>query len=133
MPRVRRAIARGSLVAAAVLVVAVAAVTAGDLRDQASDVGARADRREALPDLVAASGGRDAIVGCAPVRTAPDVRPLVAWELDISMRGIDRPPRPPVALIRWRPHGGGPCRAAAARRRPRAAGPGSVLGGVGRV
>ncbi len=108
VPRVRRAIARGSLVAAAVLVVAVGAVTAGDLRDQASDVGARADRREALPGLVAASGGRDAIVGCAPVRTAPDVRPLVAWELDISMRGIDRPPRPPVALVRWRPHGGGP-------------------------
>ena len=108
VPRVRRAVARGSAAAAAVLVVAVAAITLGDLREQASDVGARADRREALPDLVAASGGRDAIVGCAPVRTAPDVRPLVAWELDISMLGIDRPPEPPVALVRWRPHGGGP-------------------------
>ena len=108
VPRVRRAVARGSAAAAAVLVVAVAAITVGDLREQASDVGARADRREALPDLVAASGGRDAIVGCAPVRTAPDVRPLVAWELDISMLGIDRPPEPPVALVRWSPHGGGP-------------------------
>ena len=72
------------------------------------NVGARADRREALPELVADAGGRDAIVDCAPVRTAPDVRPLVAWELDISMKGIDRPPEPPVALVRWRPHGGGP-------------------------
>lgn len=93
---------------AVVLVVAVGAITVGDLRDQLSDVGARADRREALPDLVAAAGGRDAIVGCARVRTAPDVRPLVAWELDISMLGIDQPPEPPVALVRWRPHGGGP-------------------------
>jgi hypothetical protein len=99
-------IIRGS--GAIVLVVAVAILTVGDLADQLSDVGARADRREALPDLVAAAGGRDAIVGCAPVRTAPDVRPLVAWELDISMLGIDRPPEPPVALVRWRPHGGGP-------------------------
>ena len=96
------------VVGAAVLVVAVAAITLDDLVDQAGDVGARADRREALPALVTAAGGRDAVVDCAPVRTAPDVRPLVAWELDISMRGIDRPPRPPVALIRWRPHGGGP-------------------------
>ena len=93
---------------AVVLVVAVTAITLGGLRDQVSDVGERADRRAALPDLVAAAGGRDAIVGCAPVRTAPDVRPLVAWELDISMEGIDRPPEPPVALLRWSPHGGGP-------------------------
>jgi hypothetical protein len=93
---------------AAVLVVAVGAITIDDLREQMSDVGARADRREALPQLVSAAGGRDAIVDCAPVRTAPDVRPLVAWELDISMLGIDRPPEPPVALVRWRPHGGGP-------------------------
>ena len=98
----------GAAAGAAVLIVAVAAVTAADLRDQASDVGARADRREALSDLVAAAGGRDALVGCAPVRTAPDVRPLVAWELDVSMLGIDRPPRAPAVLLRWRPHGGGP-------------------------
>jgi len=96
------------LAAAAVLVVAVAAITLGDLADQISDVGARADRRSALPGLVAAAGGRDAIAGCAPVRTAPDVRPLVAWELDISMLGIDRPPEPPAAVLRWSPHGGGP-------------------------
>jgi hypothetical protein len=108
VPRVRRAVARGAAVAAAVLVAAVLAITAGDLADQVSDVGARADRREALPDMVAAAGGRDAIVGCAPVRTAPDVRPLVAWELDISMHGIDRPPEAPVVVVRWRPHGGGP-------------------------
>jgi hypothetical protein len=90
------------------VVLAVALVTADDLRDQASDIGARADRRAALPELVAAAGGRDAIVGCARVRTAPDVRPLVAWELDIDMLGIDRPPEPPAAVVRWEPHAGGP-------------------------
>jgi len=106
------AIARGGgrpvVAAAAALVVAVGAITAADLRDQVSDVGARADRRAALPDLVAAAGGRDALVGCARVRTAPDVRPLVAWELDVSMLGIDRPPAAPAVVLRWRPHGGGP-------------------------
>jgi hypothetical protein len=95
--------------AVALAVVAAAAIiTVPDLRDQASDVDARADRRATLPDLVAAAGGRDAIVDCARVHTAPDVRPLVAWELDIEMRGIDRPPAPPDVVIRWRPHGGGP-------------------------
>jgi hypothetical protein len=93
---------------AAVLIATVAAITAGDLRDQVSDVGARADRREALPDVVAAAGGRDALVDCARIRTAPDVRPLVAWELDVSMLGIDRPPEAPAAVLRWSPHGGGP-------------------------
>jgi hypothetical protein len=90
-----------------VLVVAVGVITLGDLRDQAKDVQARADRREALGDLVTAAGGRAALVRCR-VHTAPDVRPLVAWTLDISMLGIDRPPRRPDTVVRWRPHGGGP-------------------------
>ena len=108
VPRVRRAVRRGAAVASAILVAAVLAITLDDLREQMSDVGARADRREALPAMVADAGGREAIVGCAPVRTAPDVRPLVAWELDISMTGIDRPPEAPVVVVRWSPHGGGP-------------------------
>jgi hypothetical protein len=90
-----------------VMVAIAAVITVGDLRDQVTDVGHRADRREALPDLVAAAGGRAALTRCR-VRTAPDVRPLVAWELDISMRGIDRPPQRPDVVVRWRPHGGGP-------------------------
>jgi hypothetical protein len=99
---------RAGALVAVLLVVVAGALTVGDLRDQAGDVGARADRREALGDLVAAAGGRDAILRCARVRTAPDVRPLVAWQLDISMLGIDRPPQRPDVVLRWRPHGGGP-------------------------
>jgi hypothetical protein len=89
------------------MVIIVAVITVPDLHDQAIDVGHRADRREALPDMVAAAGGRDALTRCR-VHTAPDVRPLVAWELDISMNGIDRPPARPDVVVRWRPHGGGP-------------------------
>jgi hypothetical protein len=94
-------------VLALVVVILAGALTIGDLRDQRRDVQVRADRRAALPDLVAAAGGRDALTRCR-VRTAPDARPLVAWELDISMYGIDRPPRKPDVVVRWRPYGGGP-------------------------
>ncbi len=93
-------------VLAVVVVVACALITVGDLRDQARDVQARADRREALGRLVQ-TVGREALTRCR-VRTAPDVRPLVAFQLDISMLGIDRPPQRPDVVVRWRPHGGGP-------------------------
>jgi hypothetical protein len=98
--------ARGA--AAAVLVVAVALVTAGELRDQAEEAEVRAERREALPELVAAAGGRDALVSCSRVRTAPDARPLVAWVLDLPMLDLDAPPRPPAVVVRWQPHYPGP-------------------------
>jgi hypothetical protein len=93
-------------VLAVVVVLASGAITVGDLRDQAHDVQARADRREALGELVR-TVGRQALTRCR-VRTAPDVRPLVASQLDISMLGIDRPPQRPDVVLRWRPHGGGP-------------------------
>jgi hypothetical protein len=94
-------------VLALVVVLAAGALTIGDLRDQRRDVQARADRRAALPGLVGAAGGRDALTRCR-VRTAPDMRPLVAWELDISMYGIDRPPHRPDVVVRARPYSGGP-------------------------
>jgi hypothetical protein len=64
----------------------------------------RVDRRAALPELVAAAGGRDALVRCSRVRTAADVRPLVAWELDLPLLALDAAPRPPAVVIRWQPH-----------------------------
>jgi hypothetical protein len=94
-------------VLAVVVVILAGALTIGDLRDQRRDVQARADRRAALPDLVATAGGHDVLTRCR-VRTAPDMRPLVAWELDISMYGIDRPPRKPDVVVRARPYNGGP-------------------------
>jgi hypothetical protein len=102
------AAARGPIVAAVVVVASAALVALPDLRDQAREVDVRADRRAALPDLVARAGGRDALLRCTRVRTAPDMRPLVAWQLDISMLDLDRPPVRPAVVLRWRPHYPGP-------------------------
>ncbi len=119
-------------VLAVVVVVATGLITIGDLRDQAHDLQARADRREALGDLVTAAGGRAALTRCR-VRTAPDVRPLVAFQLDISMLGIDRPPQRPDVVAALAPArrrtGRSQARShrlPAARARPR-------LGGLGRL
>jgi hypothetical protein len=104
------AAARGAapVIAAALLVAATGAATLGDLRAQEQEVATRADRRAVLPGLIADAGGRDAIVGCARVRTAADMRPLVAWELDLPMIDLDVVPVRPAVVLRWRPHYAGP-------------------------
>ena len=99
---------RAAAVAAALLVVATAAATFGDLRAQEREVATRADRRAVLPGLIADAGGRDALVGCARVRTAADMRPLVAWELGLPMIDLDTRPVRPAVVLRWRPHYPGP-------------------------
>jgi hypothetical protein len=104
----RRRAARGSSLAAGALVVAAALAALPELRDQAREVEVRADRRAVLPGLVADAGGREAIVGCARVRTAADMRPLVAWELDLPMLDLDVAPLKPAVVLRWRPHYPGP-------------------------
>ena len=93
---------------AAWLVAGVALATAEDLSSQVDLADARADSRAALPELVAEAGGRDALVDCARVRTADDMRPLVAWELDLPMLDVDVAPEPPAVVLRWRPHYVGP-------------------------
>jgi hypothetical protein len=91
-----------------VLVGAVGLVALPYLRDQENELAIRADLREQLPHLVAAAGGREALLACSRVRTAADVRPLVAWELDLPMIDLDMPPVAPAVVIRWRPLDGGP-------------------------
>ncbi len=93
---------------AAWLVAGVALVTGEDLTSQADLAEVRADSRAALPELVAEAGGRDALVDCSRVRTADDMRPLVAWELDLPMDDLDVSPQPPAVVLRWRPHYVGP-------------------------
>ena len=93
---------------AVVLVAAVGLVNADDLRGQASEIGVRADRRAALPVLIARAGGREALAECARVRTADDMRPLMAWELDLSLHDLGVVPEPPAVVLRWRPHHPGP-------------------------
>jgi hypothetical protein len=93
---------------ALVLPLAVGALAFGGLRDAMRDVGVRAGRREALPRVVDAAGGRDALVRCAPIRTAGVVRGLVAWELDVPAYGINARPARPAVVLQMRPYAGGP-------------------------
>ena len=51
----------------------------------------------AFDGVIAAAGGRDALVDCSRVRTSVRARSLVAWRLDLPMRDMDRAPRRP----RW--------------------------------
>jgi hypothetical protein len=100
--------ARLPVAAVALLPLSVGALAFAGLRDDMRDVGVRADRWDALPRLVAAAGGRDALVRCAPIRTAAVVRGLVAWRLDLPPFGINAKPVPPAVVLRMRPYDGGP-------------------------
>jgi hypothetical protein len=90
----------GAAVVAAT-VAAVGLVAVPYLRDQADEIQVRADRWDRLPQLIAAAGGPEALFACSRIRTAPDVRPLVAWELDLPMLDLDMPPVVPAVVLRW--------------------------------
>jgi hypothetical protein len=85
---------------AAVLVAAVLALTLGDLRDQSSELSARAEASGAFAGVLAAGGGRDALVGCSRIRTSNRARSLVAWRLDLPLRDLDARPERPAVVIR---------------------------------
>ncbi len=86
--------------AAAVLVLAVALLEAGELRDRTREVGVRAETRAGLARLPRPA--------CPTVRTSVAQRSAVAWELDLPLSGgLDRPPRPPAAVLRAQPYAGG--------------------------
>ena len=87
---------------AAILVAAVLATTFGTLRDQASDVADRADSAAAFDGVVAAAGGREALVRCSRIRTSSSARTLVAWRLDLPLRDLDATPFRPAVVIRAR-------------------------------
>lgn len=84
-----------------VLVLAVAVVQAGELRDRTREVGVRAQTRRGLEALPPPT--------CARVRTSVAQRSAVAWVLDRPLSGgLERPPRPPAAVLAARPYAGGP-------------------------
>lgn len=84
----------------AALVGAIAALQAGDLRDQTDRLGERAAIREELVRLIERAGGAERIRACAPARTIASMRSPVAWELDVKMSDVGGSPRPPAALFR---------------------------------
>jgi len=93
---------------AALLAAAVAAVSAGELREQAREVGVRERSRHGLERVVSAAGGARALRACAEVRTSLPMRTAVAWTLDVPLLDLDLPPRAPVVLLRARAFGGLP-------------------------
>ena len=82
------------------LVVAVLLTTGGTLRDQWTELGARAAAADAFDPVIERAGGRDALVACSRIRTSARARSLVAWRLDLPMRDLDATPVPPAVIIR---------------------------------
>jgi hypothetical protein len=97
--------ARLGAVAAVLLVLAVAGLGAGELRDQTRAVGQRADTRRGLDLLVGRTRGP--IEACPRLRTSTPQRSAVAWTLDRGLADLNRPPRAPAAVLRARPFSGG--------------------------
>ena len=85
---------------ALVLVAAVVLTTGGTLREQWTELGARAAAADAFDPMIEAAGGRDALVACSRVRTSARARSLVAWRLDLPMRDLDAKPEAPAVIIR---------------------------------
>ncbi len=85
---------------AVLLVVAVQVVNAGALRDQSAQLSARVRSAGAFDGVIAAAGGRDALVRCSRIRTSSRARSLVAWRLDLPMRDLDAHPERPAVVIR---------------------------------
>ena len=95
--------AASAAIGALLLVAAVLAVTAGDLRTQFRELDSRAAAADAFDGVIARAGGKDALQRCARIRTSTRARSLVAWRLDLPLRDLDaRPERPAVVLrAKW--------------------------------
>jgi hypothetical protein len=85
---------------ALVLVAAVLAVTAGDLRSQVRELDSRAQASGAFAGVLARAGGEDALERCSRIRTSTRARSLVAWHLDLPLRDLDARPERPAVVIR---------------------------------
>jgi hypothetical protein len=84
---------------AAALAAGVLAFTAGDLSNQVTELGDRADRRTQLDTLVADAGGAGAVNACAPARTVQPMKAMLAWRLDLSLEHLADRPRAPAAVF----------------------------------
>ncbi|MDA0166754.1 hypothetical protein OM076_41215 [Solirubrobacter ginsenosidimutans] len=87
-------------IGALVLIGAVLAVTAGDLRTQSRELSSRAAAAGAFDGVLARAGGREALVRCSRIRTSSRARSLVAWRLDLPLRDLDARPERPAVVIR---------------------------------
>ncbi len=86
--------------AAAALVAAIFAVTAGDLRAQVRELDSRAAASSAFEGVLARAGGKETLLRCSRIRTSTRARSLVAWHLDLPLRDLDAHPVRPAVVIR---------------------------------
>jgi hypothetical protein len=97
-----RAARGGGPLGAAVLVAAVVAASAGTLGDQLDQLSLRPRAADSFEGVIAAAGGRDALLRCGPLRSGVGSRSFVAWKLDVPMRGLGGRPAAPGVVIRSR-------------------------------
>jgi hypothetical protein len=57
---------------------------------------------DALPSVIAAAGGREAVLACGPVVTGPYQVPALAWQLGVHTSRIELEPARPSTLFRAR-------------------------------
>jgi hypothetical protein len=111
---------RWAPLAAGVLIVAMLAIGAGDLRAQTRQIGVRADRRTDLETLLARTGGPARLRACGTVRASESMRTMVSWRVGVPLMDLETQPVAPGAALLAAPYEGGqdkPILDAAARRR----------------
>jgi hypothetical protein len=102
-----RAARGGAPLGAAVLLAAVLAASIGTLDDQREQLSLRPRAADSFDRVIAAAGGRDALLRCGPLRSGTGSRSYVAWKLDVPIRGLGGRPRGPGVVIRSRSWYGG--------------------------
>jgi hypothetical protein len=96
-------LARGAApLGAAILVAAVLAASLGTLDDQFDQLSLRPRAARSFDAVIAAAGGREAILRCGPLRSGIGSRSFVAWTLDVPMAGLGARPAAPGVVIRSR-------------------------------
>ena len=90
----------------AVLLAAAFGQAWGGLRDDVRAIAYEQDLYGSLEGAVAAAGGREAVLRCAPIHTAPYSRPALAWRLRIPMSAISTEPAARGTAFRARPYRG---------------------------
>ncbi len=97
-----RAARGGAPLGAAILLAAVLAASLGTLQDQFDQLSLRPRAARSFDAVIAAAGGRDALVRCGALRSGIGSRSFVAWKLDVPMRGLGGRPTSPGVVIRSR-------------------------------
>jgi len=97
-----RAARGGAPLGAAVLLAAVLAASIGTLDDQRSQLARRPRAADSFDRVIAAAGGREALLRCGTLRSGTGSRSWVAWKLDVPMRGLGGRPMSPGVVIRSR-------------------------------